>query len=88
VEQVNDVENNDFETEEHLLNELRDLRRSLRNADGGILNAAPKLTRGQKIADAVASTMGSWRFIIIQSTILLFWIILNVTAFIHRWYQC
>src|SRR4051794_14565553 len=29
--------------------------------------------------------MGSWKFIIIQSTILLAWIVLNVTAWIHRW---
>ena len=36
-----------------------------------------KLTVGQKVADGVAATMGSWRFIIIQSIILLCWIILN-----------
>src|SRR4051794_11201123 len=29
--------------------------------------------------------MGSWRFIIIQSTILLLWIVLNVTAYVERW---
>ena len=29
--------------------------------------------------------MGSWRFIIIQTTILFFWIILNVTAYVQRW---
>ena len=29
--------------------------------------------------------MGSWKFIIIQSTILLFWIILNATAYIRHW---
>ena len=42
-------------------------------------------TIGQVIADKVASTMGSWRFIIIQSIILLFWIVLNVTAFVFHW---
>ena len=40
---------------------------------------------GQRIADSVAATMGSWRFIIIQTTILFFWIVLNVTAYIQRW---
>ena len=45
----------------------------------------PQLTTGQKIADTVAATMGSWRFIIIQSIILLLWIIVNVTAFIQQW---
>jgi uncharacterized membrane protein len=29
--------------------------------------------------------MGSWNFIIVQSTILVIWIVLNVTAFVHRW---
>src|SRR5436305_3323697 len=37
-------------------------------------------TLGQKIADKVASGMGSWRFIIIQSTILALWAILNTAA--------
>jgi uncharacterized membrane protein len=70
------------ETEERLLDELRTLRRRHRGA-------APKgpseLTAGQRIADTVAATMGSWRFIIIQSIILLFWIALNVTAFVQQW---
>jgi uncharacterized membrane protein len=42
-------------------------------------------TIGQRIADQVAATMGSWRFIIIQSAILLVWIILNITAFVYHW---
>ena len=29
--------------------------------------------------------MGSWRFIIIQTTILTFWIALNITAWINHW---
>jgi len=29
--------------------------------------------------------MGSWTFIIIQSTILFFWIVLNFTAYIEHW---
>lgn len=37
------------------------------------------LTLGQKFADKCSNTIGSWRFIIIQSTILAFWIILNVS---------
>ena len=40
---------------------------------------------GQRIADTVASNMGSWRFIIIQSGILLIWIVLNVTAYVQQW---
>ncbi len=72
------------EAEERLLDELRVLRLGVR---GGQVPEAksPKLTQGQKVADLVASTMGSWRFIIIQSTILLLWIGLNVTAYIQHW---
>ena len=43
------------------------------------------LTLGQRIADHVAATMGSWRFIIIQSAALLVWIILNITAWARHW---
>ena len=35
---------------------------------------------GDKVADRVAATMGSWSFIIIQTAILIVWIILNVTS--------
>ena len=70
------------ETEHHLLAELRLLRRKHRaGAPGGPQMA---LTLGQRIADIVASNMGSWRFIIIQSTILIAWIALNVTAYVQR----
>ena len=47
--------------------------------------ADERLTVGQRVADGVAATMGSWKFIIIQSTVLAVWIILNVTAIINRW---
>ena len=46
---------------------------------------SPQLTLGQRIADTVAANMGSWRFIIIQSVLLLVWILLNVTAYIQQW---
>lgn len=46
---------------------------------------AAQLTVGQRVADQVAVTMGSWPFIIIQSVVLIIWIILNVTAYIARW---
>jgi uncharacterized membrane protein len=37
-----------------------------------------KLTVGQKVADKVADTIGSWPFIIIQSIILAVWVAINV----------
>ena len=73
------------ETEQRLLSELRTLRRGLRGAPDGAQPDVPPLTTGQKIADTVAATMGSWRFIIIQSIILLIWIVLNVTAYVQQW---
>jgi len=44
-----------------------------------------RLGAGQRAADAVAAMMGSWKFIIIQSIVLLFWIALNITAYVQRW---
>jgi uncharacterized membrane protein len=44
-----------------------------------------QLTVGQRVADKVASTMGSWRFIIIQSCILGAWIVLNVIGLVNHW---
>jgi uncharacterized membrane protein len=73
------------EAEEALLADLRKVRRAARTSSPGGEAGPPPLTTGQRIADTVASTMGSWRFIIIQSTILLLWIVLNVTAYIQRW---
>jgi uncharacterized membrane protein len=71
------------EGERELLHKLRAARREQRARDHA--GTAPPLTAGQRIADAVAATMGSWRFIIIQSTILFLWIVLNVTAWINHW---
>jgi len=44
-----------------------------------------RLTFGQHVADRVADTIGSWPFIIIQSMILITWIILNISAWINHW---
>lgn len=43
------------------------------------------LTAGQKIADKLASGMGSWAFIIVQSVFVIFWIALNLVGYINRW---
>lgn len=44
-----------------------------------------KLTIGQKIADKVAATVGSWPFIITQSIILAAWLVLNSLVLIYHW---
>src|ERR1700735_5172520 len=43
------------------------------------------MTFGQRLADSVATGMGSWRFIIIQTVIVAIWMGLNVIAFIDHW---
>lgn len=39
-----------------------------------------ELTFGQRAADWTTNIMGSWRFIIVQSPVLIVWVILNVVA--------
>ncbi len=43
------------------------------------------LTFGDKISDAVASGMGSWKFIIWQSIFVVVWMFLNIVGFIRHW---
>jgi len=47
--------------------------------------ADEQMTVGQKVADTVAATVGSWRFIIVQSCILAIWLALNITGIVFRW---
>lgn len=42
-------------------------------------------TFSQHLADSVASGMGSWRFIIIQTAIVIVWMAANVAGFIFHW---
>ena len=42
-------------------------------------------TFGQKVADGVANSMGSWAFIIIQSIIVVLWIACNFIAWRLQW---
>jgi uncharacterized membrane protein len=44
-----------------------------------------QMTLGQRVADKVADTIGSWQFIIIQSVILAVWIVLNGVGWINHW---
>ena len=43
------------------------------------------MTFGQRLADRFAAVIGSWRFIVIQSTLLAIWIALNITAYVYHW---
>lgn len=42
-------------------------------------------TRGQRLADGVAATIGSWRFIALQSTAIVIWIAGNVLSGKSAW---
>lgn len=43
------------------------------------------MTIGERIADMVASGMGSWRFIIIQTVLVVAWMTLNVIGIMQHW---
>jgi uncharacterized membrane protein len=44
-----------------------------------------EMTFAQRLADSVATGMGSWRFIIIQTLIVAVWMALNVVAIVYHW---
>lgn len=53
-----------------------------------ILNAndlAQEQSFGIRAADFIASLVGSWRFIIFQSVLLMLWIIFNIISIIDHW---
>ena len=43
------------------------------------------LNFGDRLSDAVANGMGSWKFIIWQTIIVIIWMTLNVIAFMRHW---
>jgi len=68
-----------FSQEDHKrLLELRAMRPARHHERG-------TLSRGDRLADWFAETVGSWRFIVIQSTLLVIWVALNLTAYLRHW---
>ena len=69
--------------------ERRALTAVLARETGGIRNVndlvAERLTVGQRAADLIARHMGSWRFIIVQASLLLLWLVVNSLAWLHDW---
>ena len=45
---------------------------------------APR-TMGERIADRASAGIGSWKFIIIQTFLVIVWVIVNATGFLLRW---
>jgi uncharacterized membrane protein len=46
---------------------------------------AETLSFGSRLADSVAKGMGSWKFIIIQTILVVFWMGLNLIAYVSHW---
>jgi uncharacterized membrane protein len=40
---------------------------------------------GSRLADSVAKGMGSWKFIILQTILVILWMSLNLVGFIYHW---
>ncbi len=72
-------------TERELLDELRRLRRSLRVHPADMPDPMEALSVGQRVADKVASIMGSWKFIIVQTVLLVAWVTVNIVAATQSW---
>lgn len=69
----------------HLTDEDRKRLRELRTQKPARLAPKHVSTRGAEIADLAAKTIGSWRFIIIQSVLLGLWIALNLIGYFFSW---
>lgn len=69
----------------HLSAEEREQLLQLRAEKPARRPKAIQTDTGQRIADLVARTVGSWRFIVIQSALLVVWIALNVTGYVLQW---
>jgi uncharacterized membrane protein len=44
-----------------------------------------RATFGERLADHIASGIGSWRFLIIQTALVAVWFALNIVGFAHHW---
>ena len=42
-------------------------------------------TFGEMLADKIASGIGSWTFLMIQTAAVIAWLVLNIYGFVHRW---
>jgi len=73
---------NSGRTDLHLLTSLRQRRRKHRAAKPVLPEPS---TVGERTADRVAAIVGSWRFIQIQSVLLVLWIAINSMAWIKGW---
>lgn len=74
--------------EQALLLHLRHRRKSHRELSSSVSPSVPvraPMTRGQRVADRVAATVGSWRFILIQSALIAVWMGINLSLPQQAW---
>ena len=71
-------------SEAALVLRLREIRRQERDLTDPTMPPS-RWSWTNRIADAIARAMGSWTFVLIQTTILLAWVAINITAFLARW---
>ena len=45
----------------------------------------PALSFGELVSDRVAGVVGSWRFVIIQSVVMVVWLAVNIVAWTEHW---
>lgn len=68
-----------------LKTQLDQLQKKLSVSPLALDEANEKVGLGQKAAENVAQVVGSWKFILIQSTVIILWITLNVVGGIAHW---
>lgn len=80
--QIEDLVNQitELSSEDHALLQGLRSRRKVRTAQ-----EKAGYTFGHRIADVVATVVGSWRFVIVQSLLLIGWIIFNVVSSSGQW---
>jgi uncharacterized membrane protein len=71
-------------TERRLLERLRAIRREERETMDLMMPPEGR-SLSQEVADVVTRVIGSWAFILLQTTVLVLWMVLNITAYVQRW---
>ncbi len=49
------------------------------------LKAHTQATRSERVADALATMIGSWHFIVFQTILVTVWVGINISAYIYAW---
>jgi uncharacterized membrane protein/ActR/RegA family two-component response regulator len=68
-----------------LQTQLNQLRQQFSDPPLSLDDDPKKITLGQKAAESVARVVGSWTFILVQSTIILIWVVINNLPGFPHW---